>query len=80
MTADQIVGACRYAALRREEVSGLGLEWAGADSTVRTIDGCRGLVNAQPARPQTKNQWRAQAATEPVGTKSTYHLAYGGAQ
>ena len=50
---------------------GLGPELAGADSTVRTVDGCRGLTNVQPARPQTKSQWRAQAATEPVGAKST---------
>jgi hypothetical protein len=40
----------------------------GADPTVRTVDGCRGLVNVQRVRPQTKSQWRAQAATEPVGT------------
>jgi len=69
--AHQIVGACRYAALCRKEVSGLGLELAGAESTVRTVDGCRGLVDVQPARPQTKGQWRAQAATEPVGMNST---------
>jgi hypothetical protein len=50
---------------------GLGPESAGAESTVRTVDGCRGLVNVQPARPQTTSQWRAQAATEPVGANST---------
>jgi rhodanese-related sulfurtransferase len=50
---------------------GLDPESAGADSTVRTVDGCRGLVNVQPARPQTNSQWRAHAATEPVGTNST---------
>jgi hypothetical protein len=69
--AHEVVGVCRYAALCRREVSGLGLESAGADFTVRTVDGCRGLVNGQPARPQTKSQWRAQAATEPVGANST---------
>jgi hypothetical protein len=69
--AHQIVGACRYALLCRKGVLRLGLEPAGADSTVRTVDGCRGLVNVQPARPQTKSQWRAHAATEPVGTNST---------
>jgi hypothetical protein len=69
--AHQIVGACRYAAFCRKEALGLGLESAGAETTVKTVDGCRGLVNVQPARPQTKSQWRAQAATEPVGANST---------
>jgi hypothetical protein len=69
--ADQRVGVRHYARLGREEVFGLGPESAGAESTVRTVDGCRGLVNVQPARPQTTSQWRAQAATEPVGANST---------
>jgi hypothetical protein len=78
--AHQVVGASRYAALCRKEVSGLGPESAGAESTVRTVDGCRGLVNVQPARPQT-GQSVARASSDRAGRRELHHhLAYGGAR